>query len=126
MGNWYNTAMKYRLMFKSNINAEETELVLTQVMNNFNSHYPAVISIKAFLLADTDLSKALLSDEIEFEFENKKSQKSPHFRWKEQSNLRETSRSILIFSTLRRFRSISSTHKLSNIDLLIAGLKLET
>jgi hypothetical protein len=63
--------MKYRLIFKSDIKAEETEMVLTQVMNDFNACYPAVISIKAFLLQDTDLGAALLSKELEIEFENK-------------------------------------------------------
>jgi hypothetical protein len=63
--------MKYRLMFKSNVKAEETEMVLTQVMNNFNASFPAVISIKAFLLQGTDLWAAMLSDEIEIEFEHK-------------------------------------------------------
>lgn len=58
-------------MFKSNINAEETEMVLTQVMNNFNAFFPVVISIKAFITPGTDLSKAILSDEIEIEFKNK-------------------------------------------------------
>ena len=63
--------MKYRLMFKSDIKTEETELILTQVMKNFKARYPAVISIKAFLKPSTRFSSAILSEEIEIEFENK-------------------------------------------------------
>jgi hypothetical protein len=63
--------MKYRLMFRCNSETDAVELVLTQNMKNFNSRFPAVISIEAVLKEGTSLSKAILSDELDFEFQDK-------------------------------------------------------
>ena len=58
-------------MFRCNSETDAVELVLTQKLKNFNSSLPAVISIKAVLKVGSTLSKAILSDELELEFQDK-------------------------------------------------------
>ena len=59
-------------MFRTDNEEQASELVLTQKMNGFNARFAAVVSIKGVLVENAPLAKAVLGDELEIEFEDRR------------------------------------------------------
>jgi hypothetical protein len=61
--------MNYRLMFRSDFEDGVSKILLIQKMGNFNPACAATVSINRVLKDGSPLSKAVLSAELEIEFE---------------------------------------------------------